>query len=85
MGRNASALEKTIRALRVGEFDGALRPVDAAKIAAARSLAEQVDVEPGNAQMWRQYREAIEELVPDVVGVDPRSELLADLRSAMGH
>lgn len=84
MSRNAAALEKTLKALRSGEFDGCLRPVDAAKIAAARSLAEQVDAEPGNAQMWRQYREALEELVPDVVG-DPATELLAGLRAEMGH
>lgn len=84
-GRNREAVEAMLEALAAPEFDGTLRPVDAARVAALRALADQVDDEPGNAQMWRQYRDALEGMVPANVDADPRDALLAELRSEMGH
>lgn len=84
-GRNREAAEATIvELLNGGEFDGAVRGVDAAQLEVVRSLADVVDLVPGSAQLWRQYREALEGLVPKDVSSDPRHALVAELRAAMG-
>ena len=60
---NRAALETTLSELwRLGRFE----KVDEARIQTLKSLAAAVDVDPFNAQMWRQYREAL----ADVLRVD---------------
>lgn len=60
---NRAALEVTLDELvRLRRFER----VDAARIQTLKSLAAAVDVDPFNAQMWRQYREAL----ADVLRVD---------------
>ena len=60
LGSNAAALEVTLQALdQLGRFER----VDAAQIQQLRSLAWTVDVAPGNAQLWRQYLEALRDLL----------------------
>lgn len=54
-GRNRLAIEKSIAALKVARKLG---PADAAKIAAAQSLADAIDSDPTNASLWREYRAA---------------------------
>lgn len=81
---NAEAVEAMLEALSGGEFDGALRPVDAAFVQAARSLAAAVDANPRDAQLWRQYGLAVERLVPKDERIDAAAELLADLRAEVG-
>ena len=63
-GPNALAVEVTLAEL---ERMGRLEKVDTARIQALRSIAEAVDLNPFNSQMWREYREAI-----GVVTVDDR-------------
>jgi hypothetical protein len=59
---NRVSAEETIAELRRA---GRLEGVDEAKIQAVRSLANQVDADPSNAQMWRTYLEAIGALTED--------------------
>lgn len=54
-GRNRTAIETTIEALRQV---GRLEPVDAARVALAQALADAVDADPSNASLWREYRAA---------------------------
>ncbi len=82
-GRNRRAVEVTIEALNGAEFDGTVRVVDEATLELVRSLADQVDADPGNAQMWRQYSEALKGLVPENVSANPRDELMAELRATL--
>ena len=51
---NVAGLERTIRAVQ-----GRLVDADEALIALARGLAAAVDLEPGNAALWREYRAAV--------------------------
>ena len=44
---------------------GRLEPLDAAAVQALRSMAGALDGDPGNAALWRQYREAVRELTCD--------------------
>ena len=62
---------------------GRLEAIDAARIQILRSLADAVDVKPHSPQMWREYRDALEELI---AGGDPEElpDLLAELRSDVG-
>jgi hypothetical protein len=59
---NAARLEVTLGALK--EL-GRLENVDAARVQMLRSIARALDADPGNAALWRQYREALEELTAD--------------------
>lgn len=58
-GRNRRAAERMLGALGVG---GRLEPVDEARVEMVRALADAVDVDASNAQLWRQYRAAVEDL-----------------------
>ena len=81
-GRNRTAVEESIRALRDA---GRLESVDAAKIAAAQSLADAVDADPSNASLWREYRAA--ELVlreTNDTNTDEFAQLLAALSAEVG-
>lgn len=47
------------------ELAGRLEKVDEAKVQAVRSMAAALDTNPHNAQMWREYGEALERLTDD--------------------
>lgn len=77
-GANRKALERTISILR---GLGRIEDIDAARVQALRSLADELDRDSSNAQMWRTYREAIEDLMgPDDDGSDIDS-LIAQINS----
>ncbi len=59
---NRGQLEQTLKELRRQERIG---KVDAAAVQALRSMAFALDGDPGNAALWRQYREALRELTAD--------------------
>ena len=61
-GVNAKAIDVTLGELR---RNGRLERVDEARVQALRSMAEALDLNPFNSQMWREYREAIEGLTRD--------------------
>jgi hypothetical protein len=52
-GPNRLAAEDTIEALRLA---GHLEPVDASRIATLRAIATALDLEPGSAPLWREFR-----------------------------
>ncbi|MFW6033984.1 MAG: terminase small subunit [bacterium] len=61
-GTNAAQLETTLAAMaEMGRFER----TDSARVQSLRSLARAVDADPGNAALWRQYREALRELSRD--------------------
>jgi hypothetical protein len=62
VGTNASELGRTLAELR---RMGRLEAVDAAWLQMARSMARELDEVPGNAALWRQYREVVKELISD--------------------
>lgn len=77
---NAAAAEATIAHLdEMGRFEA----VDAALREAVLSLARAVDQQPQNAPLWRQYRDALADLlrVDDDID-DGLAEALAALRSS---
>jgi hypothetical protein len=83
--RNADAVEVTISALlTAGKLE---LPVDQAVIESARNLAAAVDETPGNANLWRQYREAVGVLYvddSDTTGADELARLLGRLSPEVG-
>jgi hypothetical protein len=60
---------------------GRLEKIDSARVQALRSMAEALDLNPFNSQMWREYREAIEVLTVDDSGGDSVDQLLDELSS----
>lgn len=54
-------------AATLAELDrlGRLEKIDTARVELVRGLATAVDKMPGNASLWRQYREALGELTFD--------------------
>ena len=56
---NSHAVQQTIDAL---EADGKLRGEHAGVVAMVRGLAASVDLEPGNASLWREFRAALDTL-----------------------
>lgn len=76
LGPNSKAIELTLAELtRMGR----LEQVDAASVQALRSMAEVLDLNPFNSQMWREYREAIGGLVADDGASDSIDDLLDEL------
>jgi hypothetical protein len=64
---------------------GRLEKVDSALVAAVRSLADAVDVDPANASLWREYRAAENDLRGIGAEVDDElTKALADLRTTVG-
>jgi len=61
-GCNVRAADVTLAELR---RMGRLEQIDAARVQALRSIAESLDLNPFNSQMWREYREALGELTRD--------------------
>lgn len=75
-GPNQAAIETTLVEL---ERMGRLETIDAAKVQALRSMAEALDLNPFNSQMWREYREAIGGLTADDRSSDAIDDLLDEL------
>ena len=59
---NGGQVDQTLRELR---RLGRLEKIDAAAVQMLRSMAHALDADPGNAALWRQYREALRELAAD--------------------
>jgi hypothetical protein len=62
---------------------GRLEEIDAARVQALRSMADVVDRSPSSPQMWREYRNALEELIASDDQGD-LSALIAELQSDPG-
>lgn len=77
-GANAAAIDATLALLK---DSGRIEDVDAARVQALRSMAEALDLNPFNSQMWREYREAIEGLCRDDRDSGKIDELLDQLSS----
>lgn len=77
-GPNRKALERTIKEL---ERTRRIEPIDAAAVQAARSLADAVDADHGNAYLWRTYREAVEGLVKEDDDGGAFDKLVAEINS----
>lgn len=61
-GPNVRAINVTLGELR---RMGRIEPVDEARVQALLTMAEALDLNPFNSQMWREYREAIGGLIAD--------------------
>lgn len=60
-----------------------IETVDAALVAAVKCMAETLDESPGNAQLWKQYLDALARLIEADDDVDDAlTAALADLRSS---
>jgi hypothetical protein len=81
---NSEAVQRTIDALRSADK---LSEVDEARVAAALALAEAVDMDPGNASLWREYRAAEATLREAQHGstTDELAGLLSSLSAQVGH
>ena len=80
-GANAKAIEVTLAELR---RMGRLEQVDEARVQAVRSMAEALDLNPFNSQMWKEYREAIGGLTADDGDAGPSlDDLLDDLSTSV--
>lgn len=78
VGPNGRAVEVTLSELaRMGR----LEKIDEARVQAVRSMAEALDQNPFNSQMWREYREALGGLTADDGNTDAVDALLDDLSS----
>ena len=60
---------------------------DAATVQTARSIADALDVDPTNAQMWRTYREVVADLVRGEDAGSEEEDEVAEIRSRskVGH
>lgn len=59
---NRAACEETLREV---ERIGRVKSIDAARVQTLRAMATALDLDPFNAQMWREYGEALERLTSD--------------------
>ena len=78
-GVNRRAADATIAALVKTHR---LEAVNDAAVQAVRSIADVLDFDPTNAQMWRTYREALNDLLHDDGGGDAFDELIAQINRA---
>lgn len=80
LGPNRASLEVTLSILkRLGRTED----IDSAQVQTLRTLASAVDRWPDEAQLWRQYREALREVLDADDAADDRlSEALAAIRGA---
>lgn len=76
---NSQALDRTLGILA---DLGRIEPIDAARVMALRSMAFALDCDASNAQLWRQYREALTDLLR--VDEDADSDLAAALAEIRG-
>lgn len=79
---NREAIDVVIGALGAA---GRLEAADEAIVVAARSLADAVDADPGNASLWREYR-AIEQRLRSTgeASSNGLDAVLATMRAPMG-
>lgn len=80
LGPNGQAVEVTLGELR---RMGRLEKVDQAFVQALRSMAQALDVNPFNSQMWKEYREAIGGLLADDGDPDAIDGLLDELSASV--
>jgi len=79
-GDNRKALERTLIILRKL---GRIEDVDAARVQTLRGIADALDADPLNAQMWRTYRDAVEDMMrQDDDANDDLEKALAAIRSS---
>lgn len=79
-GANARAMESTLTEL---ERLGRVESIDAARVQALRTMATALDENPYNSQMWREYREALGEVLKaDDDADDGLAAALAQIRGA---
>jgi hypothetical protein len=79
-GPNRKAIDKVIKSLESAP--------DAATAQSARSIADILDVDPTNANMWRTYRDVIGDLVRgEDAGANEADSDIAEIRSLskVGH
>jgi len=79
---NAKALEETIAEL---QRMGRLEPIDAASIAALRSMAKELDAGGRSIQLWKAYAETLERLMRRDDDDDGIDELIAQLSADPGN
>jgi hypothetical protein len=60
---------------------GRIEQIDAARVEVARGLADAVDNDPQAAALWREYRSALGEMVPDGHADDPGIDIVAQLQA----
>ncbi|MGH2596126.1 MAG: hypothetical protein ACRDH7_09205 [Actinomycetota bacterium] len=77
-GDNRKAFEATLRELtRMGRVE----TVDAARVQMLRTMADTLDQRPFNAQMWKEYGEALERVTADRDDGGKLAELIASLQA----
>lgn len=83
-GENRRAAEDMLAILR---DLGRIEDIDAARVQTIRSLADALDADPSNAQMWRTYREAVEDMMGTNDDGDQIDELVAEInrRAEVGN
>jgi len=83
-GANRRAAEEMLAEL---ERAGKLRDIDVARVQIIRSMADQLDADPSNANMWRTYSDAINELRGLDADSDPIEKIIQEIQSAapLGH
>jgi hypothetical protein len=84
-GANRIALEETLTILR---DLGRIEDIDRARVQAVQSLADQLDGDPSNAQMWKCYQESLANLMgPDDDDGDEIGKIIAEInsRAPVGH
>lgn len=80
MTTNVDALAETLGHLRTV---GRIEAVDAAGVQALESMAAALDRDPSNAALWRQYRDALKDLLEADDDADSSlADALAEIRSA---
>ena len=80
MVSQAAALQNTIEALD-------LKPEHEALVAFCEGLAEAIDLDPGRASLWREYRPAVERLLSlgEVAEDDGQAALLELVSTPVGN
>lgn len=76
-GENRKALERTLVCLR---RQGWIEPVDAARVQMVRGMADALDFDAQNAQLWKVYRDTLGELLrQDEHADDALTKALAEI------
>ena len=79
-GPNRQAAEQTLAILR---DLGRIEEIDAARVQTVRSIATALDSDDTNAQLWRTYREAIEDMMrADDDANDDLAKAIAEIERA---
>lgn len=73
-GPNRRAVDKFVRALD--------REIDPATLQMVRAIADALDLDPFNAQMWRTYREIVKELMEERDASSETDDEIEEIRGA---